>query len=119
MSEHVLWHNPERIGSVVRYRASSDPIRREEACTTRRRPIALLGTLLILGISAAPYAIAQKAAVEGHARAEEGGAPVPFALMRLVRADSSQLASDSPPQGITSADGRYRFGDVAPGRYRV
>ena len=83
------------------------------------RPIALFAALLILGISAAPDAIAQKAAVEGVARAEEGGAPVQFALVRLVRADASPLPSDSPPQGMTNADGRYRFDGVAPGRYRV
>jgi hypothetical protein len=87
---------------------------------THCRPIALLAALLILGISPAPDAIAQtKAVVEGVARAEEGGAPVQFALVRLVRADSSPLPSESPPQGITNADGRYRFDGVAPGRYRV
>ena len=86
---------------------------------TRCRPLALLAALLILGMSATPDAIAQKATVEGQARAEEGGAPVQFALVRLVRADSSPLPSDSPPQGITNADGRYRFDGVAPGRYRV
>ena len=42
-----------------------------------------------------------------------------FALVRLVRADSSPLPPDSPPQGITNGDGRYRFDGVAPGRYRV
>jgi len=86
---------------------------------TRCRPIALLTTLLILGMRATPDAIAQSATVEGHARAEEGGAPVQFALVRLVRADSRPLSSDTPPQGITDADGRYRFDGVAPGRYRV
>ena len=86
---------------------------------TRCRPITLFAALLILGMSAAPGAIAQQAVVEGVARAEEGGAPVQFALVRLVRADSSPLPSESPPQGITNADGRYRFDGVAPGRYRV
>ena len=86
---------------------------------TRCRPIALFAAWLILGISATPDAMAQTATVEGHARVEEGGAPVQFALVRLVRADSSPLPSDSPPQGITNADGRYRFDGVAPGRYRV
>ena len=73
----------------------------------------------MLGMSATPDAIAQRATVEGRARAEEGGAPVQFALVRLVRADASPLPSDSPPQGMTNADGRYRFDGVAPGRYRV
>jgi hypothetical protein len=85
---------------------------------TRCRPIVLFA-LLILGISATADAIAQTAAVEGRARTEEGGAPVQFALVRLVPADSSPLPSDSPPQGITNAEGRYRFVGVAPGRYRV
>ena len=83
------------------------------------RPLALFAALLILGMSATPDAIAQTGTVEGHARAEEGGAPVEFALVRLVRADSSPLPSDSPAQGITNADGLYRFDAVAPGRYRV
>jgi hypothetical protein len=86
---------------------------------TRCRPIALLAALLLLGVTATPDAIAQNGTVEGHARAEEGGAPVQFALVQLVRADSSPLPSDSPPQGMTNADGRYRFDGVAPGRYRV
>lgn len=86
---------------------------------TRCRPIALFAALLIPGPSAAPDALAQQAVVEGVARAEEGGAPVPFALVRLIRADSSPLPSDNPPQGITNAEGRYRFDRVAPGRYRV
>jgi hypothetical protein len=86
---------------------------------TRCRPIALLAALLVLTMGAATVAIAQKATVRGRASAEDGGAPVQFALVRLVRADSSALPSDSPPQGITNADGRYRFDGVAPGRYRV
>jgi hypothetical protein len=92
---------------------------REEVSMTRCHPIALLAALMMLGIGAAPDAIAQRGAVEGVARADEGGAPVQFALVRLVRADASPSPSDSPPQGITSATGRYRFGGVAPGRYRV
>jgi len=79
----------------------------------------LPAALLILGMSAPADAIAQKAIVEGRARAEADGAPVQFALVRLVPADSNTLPSDSPPQGITDADGRYRFDGVAPGRYRV
>ena len=87
---------------------------------TRCRPIALLAAVLLIpGMSTTPDTIAQQATVEGHARAEEGGAPVPFALVRLVHADSSPLPSDSPPQGMTNAEGRYRFDGVPPGRYRV
>jgi carboxypeptidase family protein len=86
---------------------------------TRCRAIALLVVVLVLCTGATPNAIAQQAAVEGVARTEEGGAPVQFALVRLVRADSSPSPSDSPPQGITDASGRFRFDGVAPGRYRV
>ncbi len=59
---------------------------------TRCRPIVLLATWLILGLSPTPDAIAQKATVEGRARTEEGGAPVQFALVRLVRADVQPVA---------------------------
>ena len=85
---------------------------------TGRRPIAVLAAFLILGMSARPGAIAQKATVEGRASAE-GGAPVQFALVQLVHADSSPVPPESPPQAITNADGRYRFEGVTPGRYRV
>jgi hypothetical protein len=74
-------------------------IRREDARMTCCRPIALIAALRILGMSATPDAMAQQATVEGHARAEEGGAPVQFA--------------------ITNADGQYRFVGVAPGCSRV
>ena len=70
-------------------------------------------------MSATPDAMTQTGSVEGHARTEQGGAPVQFALVRLLPADSSPLPSDSPAQEITNADGRYRFDGVAPGRYRV
>ena len=80
---------------------------------TRRRPIPLLVALLMLGMSATPDASAQTATIEGHARAEVGSAPVQFALVRLVRADSSPLPLDSPPEGITNGAGRYRFDGVA------
>ena len=85
---------------------------------TRYGLVTLLAAVLLLGTGAAPDAMAQKAAIEGVARAEEGGAPLQFALVRLVRADSSPLP-DGPLQGITTATGRYRFDAVAPGRYRV
>ena len=62
---------------------------------------------------------AQGSAIEGVVRAEDGGAPVAFALVRLVRGDSTATPPIVSQQGITSADGRYRFSGVAPGRYRV
>lgn len=83
------------------------------------RPIALFAAVLMSGMLSTPDAIGQRASIEGRAIAKEGGAPVEFALVRLVRADASPLPSDGPPQGITNADGRYRFDGVEPGRYRV
>src|SRR5688572_27524958 len=92
---------------------------RGETRMTRFRAIALLSAVLVLGTAAAPDANAQSAAVEGVARSEDGSVPVPFALVRLVPVDSTASRSGTPPQGITSADGRYRFSGVAAGRYRV
>ena len=80
----------------------------------RRRPLALVAAALFVGNVVTTRVAAQPAAVEGVARAVDGGAPIPFALVRLLRADSQPAA-----QGITTADGRCRFGDVAAGSYRV
>jgi hypothetical protein len=85
--------------------------RREEIRMPRRCLVAL-AVALCLGATTA--VAAQQAAVEGVARAAEDGAPIPFALVRLIRADSQPAA-----QGITTADGRFRFGDVTAGSYRV
>ena len=89
-------------------------------CLLRRtcsRPTALLAALLIL--TTRPDAIVQTGIVEGQVRAEAGGAPVQFALVRLLPADSTSLPADNAAQGITNAEGRYRFDGVIPGRYRV
>jgi hypothetical protein len=85
---------------------------------TKSRLIALLPAFLVLG-GAIAVANAQQAVVEGAARSEDGGAPVAFALVRLLPADSTARRSGQSAQGITSADGRYRFADVAAGVYRV
>lgn len=88
-------------------------------CMISSRPSGLFAGILMLGLSATPFASGQRTAIEGVARAQQGGAPVEFALVRLIRADSSPQPAGIPPEGITNADGRYRFDDVAPGRYRV
>lgn len=83
---------------------------------TRFRWTALLAAALLL--CTAHDAFAQKAALEGVVRTEDGAAPVPFALVRLVGGDSTPLP-DGPALGLTSGTGRYRFDALAPGRYRV
>lgn len=81
-----------------------------------RTPLHVLLAVSLL----APWASGtQTATVEVVVRAEVGGAPVQFALVQLVSADSSALPSDAPPQGMTNVSGRFRFDDVTPGRYRV
>jgi hypothetical protein len=86
---------------------------------TRCRPTTVLAAVLLLGTSAVSDVMAQQAAVEVVVRAGVDGAPVQFALVQLVGAEASALRSDGPPPGITNASGRFRFDDVAPGRYRV
>jgi len=86
---------------------------------TRNHAIALCSAVLLLGAASVSDMHAQTAAIEGVARAEDGGAPIPFALVRLVPADTAAPPSGMPPQGITSGNGRYRFAGVAAGRYRV
>ena len=86
---------------------------------TRNRAIALCSAVLLLGAAPVSDVHAQTATIEGMARAEDGGAPIPFALVRLVPADTTASRSGMPPQGITSGNGHYRFAGVAAGRYRV
>jgi hypothetical protein len=85
----------------------------------RCSPIMAFAAVLVVGAAPSPAARAQGGTIEGVARAAEGGAPVAFALVRLIRADSAASLAGTAPQGITNADGRYRFGGVAAGRYRV
>lgn len=84
-----------------------------------RRPLAIAVAALMLGATLVPDASAQSAVVEGVAQAQDGGAAIPFALVRLVAADATALSQSALQQGITSADGRYRFVHIPAGRYRV
>ena len=83
------------------------------------RQLIVLPAVVVLGLAVATGARAQSAIVEGTARAEDDGAPIAFALVRLVSADTTASLSATSPKGITSADGRYRFTVVPAGRYRV
>jgi Carboxypeptidase regulatory-like domain len=85
----------------------------------RRRPwIALiLGFLVALALGVPRGAAAQEPAgsVEGTVRAEEG-APLAFALVRLLLVDSR---ASGVADVITDAEGRYRFPAVPAGEYRL
>lgn len=97
-------------------RRRTDATLSRDPCMTRSDRIKLLATVLL--IAAAHNATAQRAALEGVVHAEDGGAPVQFALVRLVHGDSSPVR-DSPAQSLTSGTGRYRFDGLTPGIYRV
>jgi hypothetical protein len=55
-------------------------------------------------------------AVRGVAKSEDGSSPIPFALVRLLPADSQSAAAR---QGITNAQGRFQFDSVPVGAYRL
>jgi hypothetical protein len=76
-----------------------------------------VGLLFAALVGCAADVCAQSGIVEGVARAAEGDSPIPFALVKLVAADGSQ--SRTPAQGITNAEGQYRFSGIVAGRYRV
>jgi len=87
------------------------------ARTLRRALRRTLAARCLAG-AAARAAAAQPATgtVEGVARSSEGdAAPIPFALVRLVPVDTQQ----APIQGITNANGRFHFGAVPAGDYRL
>jgi hypothetical protein len=59
---------------------------------------------------------ASSGVVTGTAKIEESGAPIPFALVRLVPTDTQSIAGR---QQITNAQGRFQFISVAVGTYRL
>jgi hypothetical protein len=78
--------------------------------------------LLLLALWGARPARAQApvGTVQGVAVRDEDAAPIPFALVRLLRADSTP--GDGPAgarQAIANANGRFALGDVPPGAYRL
>ena len=77
-----------------------------------------LGRVLFLILVPLASAIGQgnTGAVNGVAKSTEDGAPISFALVRLLPVDS---ASGGGQQGITSAQGRFQFSSVKPGAYRL
>jgi hypothetical protein len=78
---------------------------------------------LLLLLLPATRAAAQGGAgtIEGVATSAEDGTPLPFALVRLLPAESPAGAAPPTPlqQRITSAEGRFRLVDVPAGDYRL
>src|SRR5688572_6781334 len=75
----------------------------------------VLCLLLVTRVAAAQLS---GGAVQGTARSEEDGSVIPFALIRLKSVGST--AGDTlSTQGITTATGRFRFENVAPGSYQI
>ena len=90
----------------------------------RRSTASLARAILIAAVlaSGAAESAAQPVGgtIEGIARADDGGAAIPFALVRLSPADSPSVAAVvALRQRIADAEGRFRFADVAAGAYRV
>jgi hypothetical protein len=96
------------------------PLRRPTRATALLR--ALL-TLLLIAVATARPAAAQGGTVEGTALRVEDGTPIPFALVRLLRAESrAGSPGASVPvvqQAATNANGRFRIAEVPAGEYRL
>lgn len=86
-------------------------------------PLLRVALLLLLAVVGARAAGAQGAGgiVLGRAVREEDGAPVAFALVRLVPASApTDVRRPSiVAQAATSASGAFRIADVPPGEYRL
>ena len=84
------------------------------------RPLRLrLFALSLLFAASAPARVAAQGgpgAVEGVAKTEEDSTPIQFALVRLVPVDPKSAVVQ---QGITSAQGRFRFSSVLAGDYKL
>lgn len=84
----------------------------------RRTRLAATFAAALLALASPVSTIAQSpvGAVEGAAASADDAAAIPFALVRLLPAQSP----DAPVrQGITNASGRFRFADVPAGEYRL
>ena len=83
-----------------------------------RTPLADL--LASVWLALAPLALVQgqptSGVVRGVAKSEESGAPIPFALVRVVPVDSQSAGGR---QSITNAQGQFQFQSVPAGKYRL
>jgi hypothetical protein len=95
-----------------------------------RRVLLSLGVLAVAflgGTARVADAQATPGAVEGSTMSAADGAPIPFALVRLLPATPSSAgartadsgAARAVQQAASNANGRFRFAGVAPGVYRL
>lgn len=84
--------------------------------TIMRNLLQTVVTLLLLGAGRPPEATAQvtTGTIAGAARGVDDDAPIPFAMIRLVRWDA---AVPTLRTVLADAQGRFSFADVAPGEY--
>ena len=82
----------------------------------RFRRLAAPVLLCVCAVASTVAAQESTGGVEGVASSEDDGAPIPFALVKLLPTDPRQATTQ---QGITDATGRFRFQTVSPGEYRL
>jgi hypothetical protein len=78
--------------------------------------------LLLLGGSSSLRGQAGVGTVTGLAERDEDGAPISFALVRLLPLPPAGRAASASPavaQSVTTERGRFRFTNVSPGDYRL
>ena len=78
----------------------------------------LISLLVTLALAQSPAAD-QTGRIAGRVTLSGTGAPVSGARITLIPTSRPTGPIGPPPQAITDADGRFGFGQVAPGTYRV
>ena len=94
-------------------RVGTDSVAGRQDMTSPKSVMAIALVLLAVASANAQDAVGT---VRGVARTEENGAPIPFALVRLL---PNGPANATGRQSITNAQGRFQFGGVPAGAYRL
>ena len=98
------------------------PAPRSPSAPSVRHRVLVALVALAASVPRAGGAQAVSGAVEGAALRAEDGAPIPFALVRLLPAESPAAAAPAPGGALraaSNANGRFHFAGVAPGAYRL